>query len=143
MDSPYDEPVDLDGSASKDPTQDEGTVVAVVILVEIVVIVGLLLALYQRKKSREARQPPRGEGMMMGLIQGPGVVRVYRPVIFVTIGMFSGCAPQQRRARRESAALQHAFHARAADRALPPLTRRRRRRAATRRSFCSSTTSWA
>ena len=56
---------------------------------QIVVIAGLLFYLWQRKRSQAI---PLREGFLPRPIQGPGVQRIYRGVIFVTIGMFAGCA---------------------------------------------------
>ena len=101
MDSPYDEPFGLEASAGSaggtpaDPTAGEGMTVAIVLIAEFVIIAGLLLALWRRKRMKE--QPLR-EDLMLGHLQGPGVIRTYPGVIFVTIGMFAGYATQPARA---------------------------------------------
>jgi hypothetical protein len=102
MDSPYDEPFGLEAGAGSaggtpaDPTAGEGMTVAIVLIAEFVIIAGLLLALWRRKRMKE--QKPLREDLMLGHLQGPGVIRTYRGVIFVTIGMFAGCATQPARA---------------------------------------------
>ena len=53
-----------------------------------------VIAWEQWQRKRRTSQPMR-EDLVGGRIQGPGVQRIYRGVIFVTIGMFAGYASKQ------------------------------------------------
>ncbi len=72
------------------------------------------------------------EDLLGGHVQGPGVQRIYRGVIFVTIGMFAGYASKQAFTR---AAIARVPTVRRSPSCAP--------RAAMHRSTCCSTPSWS